>query len=129
CDSCISISGGLFEREEETINGGVVVFADVTERKRFELELQRLAVVDELTGLLNRRGFLTTAARQLSLASRLHHEAVVLFMDVDGLKRVNDTLGHDEGSRLLADAAGGLARGARSSHVRLLRGGVAVLRA
>jgi len=116
-DTWISISGRPIEDEEETIIGGVVVFADVTERKRFELELQRLAVVDELTGLLNRRGFLETAARELALASRLHHEAVVLFMDVDGLKRVNDTLGHDEGSRLLADAAGVLARVARSSDV------------
>jgi diguanylate cyclase (GGDEF)-like protein/PAS domain S-box-containing protein len=116
-DTWISISGRPIRDDEDDLIGGVVVFADVTERKRFELELQRMAAVDELTSVLNRRGFLDTAERELALALRFRRAAVLLFIDVDGLKRVNDTLGHDEGSQLLADTAAVLTRVARSSDV------------
>jgi diguanylate cyclase (GGDEF)-like protein/PAS domain S-box-containing protein len=116
-DTWLNISGRPVRDDQNEILGGVVVFADITERKRFELELERLAAVDELTGVLNRRGFLDTAERELSLAARFHRGAVLLFVDVDGLKQVNDTLGHEVGSELLVDAAAVLMRVARSSDV------------
>jgi len=116
-DTWLNISGRPIRDDVDAILGGVVVFADITERKRFELELQRLAAVDELTGVLNRRGFLDTAERELALAARFRRGAVLLFIDVDGLKHVNDTLGHDVGSELLVDAAAVLMRVARSSDV------------
>lgn len=60
---------------------------------------------DELTGLYNRRGFLTFAEEQLKLAHSGRRELVVLFADVDGLKAINDGYGHSEGDRALAMAA------------------------
>lgn len=60
---------------------------------------------DELTGLYNRRGFLTFAEEQLKLARSGRRELVVLFADVDGLKAINDGYGHSEGDRALKMAA------------------------
>lgn len=63
--------------------------------------LQRLALVDELTGLPNRRAFLSNAARVAARARRTQDTIVVAIYDVDHFKSVNDTLGHDEGDRVL----------------------------
>ena len=60
---------------------------------------------DELTGLYNRRGFLTFAEEQLKLASSGCRELLVVFADVDGLKGINDRYGHSEGDRALRKAA------------------------
>ena len=78
---------------------------DITERKRAEEALERLSVTDELTGLYNRRGFLMLADRQWRLARRKGERLVLLYLDLDDFKTVNDTLGHDVGDRLLVDAA------------------------
>jgi diguanylate cyclase (GGDEF)-like protein len=67
----------------------------------FFLALHSLALTDELTGLNNRRGFLRKAARLLDLAAREMRTAVLIYVDVDRLKRVNDALGHEAGDRLL----------------------------
>jgi diguanylate cyclase (GGDEF)-like protein len=66
-------------------------------------ELQRLATVDPLTGLANRRGFLDTAEHRLDLARRQRTSLALLFVDADGLKRVNDTMGHAAGDELLQE--------------------------
>jgi diguanylate cyclase (GGDEF)-like protein/PAS domain S-box-containing protein len=63
--------------------------------------LQRLALVDELTGLPNRRAFLSNAARLAARARRTRDSFVVAIYDVDHFKSVNDTFGHDEGDRVL----------------------------
>ena len=68
-------------------------------------ELQRLATVDALTGLSNRRGFLDTAGHRLELAARQRTPLALLFLDADGLKHVNDTLGHTQGDELLQEIA------------------------
>jgi diguanylate cyclase (GGDEF)-like protein/PAS domain S-box-containing protein len=81
-----------------------VIATDLTERNRLE-ELRRLSLLDELTGLLNRRGFLGAAQQNLKLARRLKESALLLFIDLDGLKDINDNLGHTEGDRALADSA------------------------
>ena len=67
--------------------------------------LERAAVVDDLTGLLNRRGWTGAAGGQLPRAARSGQAVGVLMIDLDGLKRVNDELGHAEGDRLLRDTA------------------------
>jgi diguanylate cyclase (GGDEF)-like protein len=64
-----------------------------------------LSLTDDLTGLFNRRGFMVLAARQLRVARRALGNAWVLLADMDGLKPVNDNLGHDVGDRLLCSAA------------------------
>jgi len=75
------------------------------ERNRLHAALLDLALVDELTGLYNRRGFLTLAMRDLRLARRGDEALLVAFADLDDLKRVNDTAGHAVGDRALRDAA------------------------
>ena len=85
--------------------GVVAVYTDITERVRMEEELRAMALVDELTGLYNRRGFLTLARQQLKTANRMKTRLSLLFSDFDGLKRINDTLGHAEGDRALRETA------------------------
>jgi diguanylate cyclase (GGDEF)-like protein len=68
-------------------------------------DLRRSAAVDPLTHLNNRRGFMPIAEHQLRVAQRTHEPAALVFLDVDGLKRVNDTLGHACGDTLISEAA------------------------
>jgi diguanylate cyclase (GGDEF)-like protein len=71
------------------------------ERHRVVASLRGLSLTDELTGLLNRRGFTTLAQGHLRLAGRTGQQFLLLFADVDGLKRINDELGHHEGDQVL----------------------------
>ena len=82
-----------------------------------------MALVDELTGLYNRRGFLTLATRDLRLARRGDETLLVAFADLDGLKRVNDTAGHAVGDRALRDTALVLRRTFRDSDLVARIGG------
>jgi diguanylate cyclase (GGDEF)-like protein len=68
-------------------------------------ELRQLATVDELTGLANRRGFFALGEHQLLVSARTRAAVALLFVDVDGLKKVNDELGHSMGDQLLKEAA------------------------
>lgn len=78
---------------------------DVTELMRARDELKRLVVTDELTGLHNRRGFFTLAEHLLKAAKREQKSCLLICADIDGLKWVNDSLGHPVGSELLVDTA------------------------
>ncbi|MGC1454367.1 MAG: diguanylate cyclase [Nitrospirota bacterium] len=82
------------------------ILRDVTARKRMEERLRELSITDELTGLYNRRGFYALAERELKMASRLKRDVYVISADMDGLKVINDTLGHQEGDRALIEIAG-----------------------
>ena len=68
-----------------------------------ERSIHDLSLRDELTGLYNRRGFYVLAVQALRLAQRLDAPFSVIFMDMDNLKQVNDTLGHEGGSELLKE--------------------------
>jgi diguanylate cyclase (GGDEF)-like protein len=68
-------------------------------------DLRQLATVDELTGLANRRGFFALGEHQLLVSARTRAAVALLFVDVDGLKKVNDELGHSRGDQLLKEAA------------------------
>jgi diguanylate cyclase (GGDEF)-like protein len=79
---------------------------DHSQRKRLELELQRLATTDALTGLANRRAFFDRGQPALEAARRYGHQVSMLMIDVDHFKAVNDRHGHSTGDamlRLLAD--------------------------
>jgi diguanylate cyclase (GGDEF)-like protein/PAS domain S-box-containing protein len=78
---------------------------------------------DELTGLRNRRGFLAAAESSLSLAKRTGSEITILFVDLDGMKRINDEFGHAEGDRALKTTAEILMRAVRESDVVSRLGG------
>jgi len=75
------------------------------ERGGQRLHLQNLSLKDDLTGLNNRRGFLALAEQQIKTARRQRMPFVLLFLDLDRLKYINDTFGHAEGNRALAEAA------------------------
>jgi diguanylate cyclase (GGDEF)-like protein len=85
--------------------------------RRLSLELEQMALTDELTGLRNRRGFLLLAEQAWRLARRTRVPCRLLFIDLDGLKDVNDTLGHQAGDALLMDAARVLGRVFRETDV------------
>lgn len=76
--------------------------ADVASRAR-EVELAKLSLVDELTRLHNRRGFLALAEQQAAIARRNLEPLGLFFFDLDGLKLVNDTLGHLTGDLAIQD--------------------------
>jgi diguanylate cyclase (GGDEF)-like protein/PAS domain S-box-containing protein len=78
---------------------------DLTERKRMEEEIHSLSMTDPLTGLNNRRGFLTFSEQQLKFSDRHQREMLLFFSDLDGMKWINDTLGHEEGDKALIDVA------------------------
>lgn len=85
--------------------------------------LQNLSHKDDLTGLHNRRGFLLLAEQQVKLARRQRTPFLLLFMDLDQLKYVNDTFGHAEGNRALIEAADVLRRCFRQSDLLARFGG------
>ena len=88
------------------IGNVVCIGMDVTERVHMRDELMWMAVRDELTGLSNRRGFLTLAEQQLKSATREKRSMLAVFVDLDGLKAINDQLGHAEGDQAIKDMAG-----------------------
>jgi diguanylate cyclase (GGDEF)-like protein/PAS domain S-box-containing protein len=94
-------------------SGYLLVLRDVTERKRLDAELQRLAHFDTLTGLPNRKLFMDRLGQALARARRDGAPLAVLFCDLDGFKRINDTLGHAHGDELLREVATRLERRTR----------------
>ena len=86
----------------------------VLHRKR-EAAMEVVALHDDLTGLHNRRGWFSLAAHELERARRQGTGRVLMFIDLDGLKQVNDNLGHREGDRAIVDAAAVLSSASRSS--------------
>lgn len=78
---------------------------DITDRKRAEQEIERLAFYDALTGLPNRRLLLDRLQRSIAAGQRTKAQGALLFIDLDNFKDLNDTLGHDMGDQLLSQVA------------------------
>lgn len=78
---------------------------DVTEQKKFSKKLLYMVYHDSLTGLLNRKAFHENLEQELSYADRYKQQRVVLSLDLDKFKKVNDTFGHDAGDHLLKEFA------------------------
>ncbi|AXC10666.1 hypothetical protein ACPOL_1318 [Acidisarcina polymorpha] len=104
-------------------SGVCAVATDLTLRNQARDELRNLSLIDELTELSNRRGFLTLAQQQLNLARRLNTEALLVFADMDGFKAINDSLGHSAGDQALIDIANVLRQTYRESDVIARLGG------
>jgi diguanylate cyclase (GGDEF)-like protein/PAS domain S-box-containing protein len=98
--------------------GLTISLRDTTERERMAAEVRRQARSDSLTGLMNRAAFLTALDERLAAGP-----AVVLFVDLDGFKSVNDTAGHAVGDRLLRDVAATLSRAVGTDDVVARLGG------
>jgi diguanylate cyclase (GGDEF)-like protein len=86
-------------------NEAVVVVRDITLQKLNEEKIRRLAYFDTLTGMPNRQHFIERLDRELLRAQRDERKLALLFLDLDGFKRVNDTLGHSAGDHLLQAVA------------------------
>ncbi len=91
--------------------------------RRMEAEIHRLSLRDELTGLYNLRGFRLLADQALRLAVRSQHPFSILFVDLDGLKEINDSHGHAAGSELLVETASLLTANFRETDVVARIGG------
>ncbi len=95
---------------------------DVTENVQLRRQLEELSVTDELTGLANRRGFLMLAEQQRKLVRR-GHSMVLLYLDLNDFKSINDTLGHNAGDDALVETARILSTCVRESDILARMGG------
>lgn len=91
----------LEHRAVATASAVVVTLRDISARKREARKLHRELLRDDLTGLLNRRGFLALAEQQLRLIRRNGGSAVVMYLDLDDFKVINDSFGHAAGDEVL----------------------------
>ena len=81
--------------------GHVIVLVDITDRKQTELELERLAHTDLLTAVSNRRSFFELAETQFAVAQRYNRSLVIMMIDIDHFKQINDEYGHLAGDFVL----------------------------
>ena len=118
----VSISATRFIAGDEP--GKVyAMYQDISARKRAEEDLRALLLVDELTGLPNRRAFITLSEQRLKLAIRMERDVLMIFIDVDHLKAINDTWGHLAGDRALIDTARVLKESCREADIIARLGG------
>ncbi|BAV34650.1 diguanylate cyclase [Sulfuricaulis limicola] len=96
---------------------------DITERKRAEETIRELSLTDELTGLRNRRGFLTLAQMEMALIRRTKRQMALFYIDLDGMKKINDSFGHSVGDLALQDVAQILRQTFRESDIICRLGG------
>ncbi|WP_197513333.1 sensor domain-containing diguanylate cyclase [Acidihalobacter aeolianus] len=97
----ISISSHALFDENGNFAGVEGIYRDVTERKMLERELLRLATTDPLTGIANRRAFLERASEHLKHCRRYGSHLVLIILDLDHFKAINDRYGHVAGDRVL----------------------------
>jgi len=93
------------------------------ERHRMQMALRSQSLIDDLTGLYNRRGFLTLAEQQIKLSRRSKRGFFLVFVDLDGLKQINDSFGHLQGDAALIKTAGILKRTFRETDILSRIGG------
>ena len=115
--------GYPFENADHVVYRVAGTIEDITEKQELEERLQYQAQYDSLTGLPNRNLFFDRLGQALNHADRAAHSVGLLFVDVDHLKIVNDTLGHEMGDNVLRLAAGRLTRVVRAEDTVARLGG------
>ncbi|HVP91764.1 MAG TPA: diguanylate cyclase [Terriglobales bacterium] len=111
------------EWDLEAVEQMAALYAIAVDRKRAEDKVREMSLTDELTRLNNRRGFFTLADQQLKIANRSKKEVFLLYADLDGLKSINDTFGHDVGDKALVETAERLRDAFRESDILARIGG------
>ena len=111
------------ERDLKAIERLATLYAIAVDRTRTENELRDLSLIDELTKVYNRRGFMTLAEQQIKVAHRTKKEMAIFYADLDDLKKINDTFGHDEGDAVLVEATAMLRDVFRDSDIIARLGG------
>jgi len=103
--------------------GYVGVWVDISRQKIREEEMRILSVTDPLTGLFNRRGFVTHALQAMKVAHRERASFQLLMIDIDGLKKINDQYGHEAGDAIIQRTADVLRRSFRDCDILARLGG------
>jgi len=111
------------QQRQQLIQQNHQLAQEIQYRLRAEAEVRQLSLMDDLTGLYNRRGFFLLAEQQLKIARRAQMLCHLVFIDLDGLKKVNDELGHGVGDQLLIAAAQVLKQSFRDSDIVARLGG------
>jgi diguanylate cyclase (GGDEF)-like protein/PAS domain S-box-containing protein len=111
------------ERDLKAVERLATLYAIAIHRVRTENALRDLSLIDELTKVYNRRGFMTLAEQQIKVAHRTKKEMSIFYADLDDLKKINDTYGHDEGDAVLVEAAAILRDAFRDSDIIARLGG------
>jgi diguanylate cyclase (GGDEF)-like protein len=111
------------ERTAELARSADELARAVAELKETNEKLEQKSSVDEMTGLYNRRGFFELAGKQLDLARRRGSELLLIFIDVDSLKKINDLYGHAEGDAAIKAMAEALSASFRQTDVVARLGG------
>lgn len=99
------------------------VARDVTTHIELEEQIRQASLIDELTGLSNRRGFFLLGEQALRAAARHERNQLLCYLDLDGLKEINDQLGHAQGDQALADLSSVLKQVFRDSDILARIGG------
>jgi diguanylate cyclase (GGDEF)-like protein/PAS domain S-box-containing protein len=110
-------------KADGTIYAVTIVSKDITDYKRMEEEFRTLSLIDELTGLYNRRGFFTLIEQLLKQAKRMKKGILMLYADIDNMKNINDVFGHKEGDTALIEIANILKTNYRESDIIARIGG------
>lgn len=92
-------------RSHPSVQGIVVNLRDITERKLAELQVRRHALYDDLTGLARRDFFVQQMGKAMARAARRQESLALMFLDLDGFKKINDSMGHHAGDLLLKEVA------------------------
>jgi diguanylate cyclase (GGDEF)-like protein/PAS domain S-box-containing protein len=100
-----------------------VISKEINDRKKMEERLRKLTITDDLTGLLNRRGFFLLAKKQLMQARRDKKSVFLISADLDNLKTINDRYGHSEGDIVLMEISNILEKCYRESDIIARLGG------
>ena len=122
-ECAIEDSAAPIHDRDGQVTGAVIVFHDVSMARSMVKEMSHLAQHDILTDLPNRLLLNDRLTQAISLARRNHQKLAVLFLDLDGFKRINDSLGHSVGDKLLQSVAGRLLACVRKSDTVSRQGG------
>ncbi len=109
--------------EQVLLQNNLKLTEELDKSRKLEKKLHEISLVDDLTGLYNRRGFNQLSRQQTEIAKRTGRSMLLAFFDLDHMKHINDAYGHHEGDNALAAAASILRRIFRTSDIIARWGG------